>query len=277
MGPFKPMLVASDPSEGRRCASSSQEPPASSAGICSNRCGPTRSSNPDRCWADNLSGTRNLYDAIVRNRGASKPRILFASTGLIYGDPDHPAEPCTERTTLKPASPYACSKAAADLLSYQYTRTANLDIVRVRLFNQIGPRQSADYAVANFARQIAAIEAGQQESTIRTGPLDAERDVTDVRDLCSALAAIMARGTCGEAYNIGQGRTYPMREFLMRLVAMARVPVTVQSENSGRAGDTAIVRADVSRLQHLTGWAPQWTLDATLADILMDWRHRAGE
>jgi GDP-4-dehydro-6-deoxy-D-mannose reductase len=109
---------------------------------------------PDRCWADNLTGTRSLYEAI--HRSGARPRVMFVSTGLVYGDPDGAEQVCDESTPLKPASPYAASKAAADLLSYQYTRHPGLDVVRVRLFNQIGPRLSADYAVPNFARQIAA-------------------------------------------------------------------------------------------------------------------------
>src|SRR5262249_40685375 len=71
---------------------------------------------PDLCWSDNLTATRSLYDAIART--GQKPRILFVSTGLIYGEPDEPGGACDERTTLKPATPYAASKAAADLLSY---------------------------------------------------------------------------------------------------------------------------------------------------------------
>src|SRR5207247_2369629 len=115
---------------------------------------------PELCWDVNLTGTRKLYDAILR--AGLKPRVLFTSTGLVYGDPDAPGERCHEGTTLKPDSPYAASKAAADVMSYQYARTTGLPVVRVRLFNQIGPRQTTDYAVANFARQIAAVEAGKQ-------------------------------------------------------------------------------------------------------------------
>src|SRR5205823_7937752 len=126
----------------------------------------------------------SLYDAIARTD--LRPRILFVSTGLIYGEPDAPDQPCDERTTLKPASPYAASKAAADLLSYQYTRHPGLDVVRVRLFNQIGPRQSADYATANWARQVAAAEAGRQPPVIETGDLSSSRDLTDVRDIVAA-------------------------------------------------------------------------------------------
>ena len=226
---------------------------------------------PDQCWNDNLTATRSLYDAISRT--GLRPRILYISTGLIYGDPDDPDGACDERTTLKPATPYAASKAAADILSYQYTRNPGLDIVRVRLFNQIGPRQSAEYAAANFARQIAAAEAGKQSPVIETGDLTARRDITDVRDMVAAFPLLLETGRTGEAYNAGRGETFRIQELLDKLIALARVKVEVrQKTEPGRKADTAVTRADPRKLRQTTGWTPRITLDQTLADILEDWR-----
>ncbi|MBX9626928.1 MAG: GDP-mannose 4,6-dehydratase [Gemmataceae bacterium] len=225
---------------------------------------------PDRCWRDNLDATRSLYDAVARS--GLRPRVLFVSTGLVYGEPDEPGAACDERTTFKPASPYAASKAAADLLSYQVTRTAGLDVVRVRLFNQVGPRQSADYAVANFARQIAAAEAGRQPPVIDTGDLSAERDVTDIRDVVAAFPLLLDKGVTGEAYNAGRGETYRVRDLLDRLVRLGRVPVEVRERADGRRADTAVTRADTRKLRAATGWSPRIPLDRTLADVLDHWR-----
>jgi GDP-4-dehydro-6-deoxy-D-mannose reductase len=226
---------------------------------------------PARAWADNLTATITLYDAVARS--GLRPRMLFVSTGLIYGEPDRPDEACDERTTLKPASPYAASKAAADLVSYQYTRSAGLDIVRVRLFNQIGPRQSADFAVPNFARQIAAAEIGKQPPVVDTGDLSARRDITDVRDIVASFPLLLERGASGEAYNAARGDSYRIQDLLDRLVSMARVPVRVnQKIEPGRKADTAITRADASKLSAATGWQPRIPLDQSLADILNHWR-----
>jgi len=229
---------------------------------------------PDRCWADNLDGTRALYDAV--HRTGLTPRVVFVSTGLVYGDPDGPEQECDERTVLRPASPYAASKAAADLLSYQYTRHPGLDVVRVRLFNQIGPRQPADYATANWARQVAAAEAGRLPPVIETGDLSSGRDLTDVRDVVAALRLVAEKGRTGEAYNAGRGRTWRMHEVLDRLVKLARVPVEVrQRVEPGRRADTAVTRADNRKLRQTTGWEPRYDLDRSLADILDYWRRAA--
>ena len=226
---------------------------------------------PDLCWADNLTATRSLYDAIVRLK--LSPRIVYISSGLIYGEPDEPDQACNERTTLKPASPYAASKAAADLVSYQYSRTAGLDIMRVRLFNQVGPRQSADYAIANFARQIAAAEAGRQAPVLTTGDLSAQRDMTDVRDMAAALVALAAKGVRGEAYNAGRGQTYRIQDLLDRLIRLARITFEVRANiDPGRKADTSVTKADTSKLHQATGWTPQLTIDQTLADTLDHWR-----
>jgi GDP-4-dehydro-6-deoxy-D-mannose reductase len=225
--------------------------------------------DPAAAWRDNLTATLSLYDAVARS--GLRPRILFASTGLIYGDPDEPGRPCDERTTLKPASPYAASKAAADLASYQYTRNTGLDIVRVRLFNQIGPRQSADYAVANFTRQIAAIESGKQPPRIETGDLSAQRDLTDIRDTVRAFPLLLEKGITGEAYNAGRGETFSMQSILDKLVAMSKVKVEVV-QKADRKADTAVTRADATKLKTTTGWEPCIPLEQTLSDILNHWR-----
>ena len=230
---------------------------------------------PDACWRDNLDGTRVLYRAI-ENSGL-RPRILFASTGLVYGDPDPGRIDLDEAAALKPASPYAASKAAADLLSYQVTRSPGLDVVRIRLFNQIGPRQSSDYAIANFARQIAAIEAGTQPPVLETGDLSAYRDLTDVRDMTAAIRAAIEFGDPAEVYNAGRGEVWRISDVLDRLVASSRVKLEIRSKvEPGRTAETAISRADPAKLRAKTGWRPQYKLDTTLADILAGWRNTKG-
>ena len=228
---------------------------------------------PAAAWTGNLTVTRSLYDAVARS--GLRPRILYVSSGLVYGDAGPGEHVCTEDTPLRPASPYAASKAAADLLSYQQTRSPGLDVVRVRPFNQIGPGQAADYAAANFARQVVAVERGQAQAVEVRGDLSARRDLTDVRDMVTAYIRRLEVGRTGEVYNAGSGQTYRMQDVLDRLVALAGVPVTVEERmDVSRKADTAVTRADISKLRAATGWAPTYPLDRTLADMLADWRGR---
>jgi GDP-4-dehydro-6-deoxy-D-mannose reductase len=230
----------------------------------------------DAAWAGNLNATRNLYEAVIRWGGA--PRILYVGSGLAYGDPERANQVFTEDAPLRPASPYAASKAAADLMSYQYSRAPGLAIVRARPFNHIGPRQSPEFAVAHFARQIAAIEQGRQPPVVETGNLKPQRDLTDVRDTVRAYTMLMERGRVGEAYNIASGEAHAMEVVLNRLLAQAQTRVEVRQKNRlTRETETWAIRASAAKLRQETGWAPQFTLDQTLAHTLEHYRGVASQ
>jgi GDP-4-dehydro-6-deoxy-D-mannose reductase len=229
---------------------------------------------PDAAWGGNLTATRNLYEAIQRWGGG--PRILFVGSGQVYGEPEAPEQAHHEGCALRPNTPYAASKAAADLLSYQVTRTPGLDVVRARPFNHVGPRQSAQFAVAHFAKQVAEIEGGRRPAVLETGNLAPRRDLTDVRDTVEAYLLLLERGRTGEAYNVGTGQALAMQEVLDRLLALAAVRVEVRkSEALVRPTETATVRADAARLRRETGWQPGRSLDQTLRDMLEYWRRMA--
>jgi GDP-4-dehydro-6-deoxy-D-mannose reductase len=220
----------------------------------------------EAAWQGNLTVTRGLYDAVVRWGG--RPRILFVGSGLVDG--------CTEDAPMRPESPYAASKAAGDLLSYQYTRHPGLTIVRVRPFNHIGPRQSPQFAVSHFARQLAAIERGRQPPILETGNLQSCRDLTDVRDVAAAYLLLMERGRCGEAYNVGSGQCHSMQTVLERLIALSGLRVEVRPQASLiRSTDAAIIRANADKLRRETGWSPRFSLDRTLGDVLTYWREQS--
>ncbi len=229
---------------------------------------------PEAAWAGNLTATRTLYDAVARWGG--RPRLLFVGSGLVYGDPDEPGRAHDERTPLAPTSPYAASKAAADLVSYQYTRSAGLDVVRARPFNHIGPRQSPQFAVAHFAQQVAAIDRGRRPAVLECGNLQPRRDLSDVRDVVAAYLLLMERGRTGEAYNVASGEAHSMQSVVDHLRALAAVPIDVrQDPRLVRATETAASRGDTGKLRRETGWRPAHALNETLRDTLDYWR-RAG-
>jgi GDP-4-dehydro-6-deoxy-D-mannose reductase len=226
---------------------------------------------PDAAWTTNLSATRNLYEAVIRWGG--RPRIVYVGSGQIYGDPEHENQLFDERSTLRPTTPYGASKAAADLVSFQYSRTAGLEIIRARPFNQIGPGQVPEFAVAHFARQIAAIEQGRQPPLLETGNLSPRRDLSDVRDAVRAYVLLMEKGRSGEAYNIGTGRAHSMQDIVNRLLTLAGVQAEVrQRADLVRSRDIAEIRANATKLRQETGWTPFLSLDQSLADTLEYWR-----
>jgi GDP-4-dehydro-6-deoxy-D-mannose reductase len=230
---------------------------------------------PDAAWSGNLTATRTLYDAVIR--WGSRPRILFVGSGQIYGSPDSPDAALHENCVLKPDTPYAASKAAADLLSYQVTEQPGLDVVRARPFNHVGPCQSPRYALASFARQVALIEAGRQPAVLQTGNLSPRRDLSDVRDVVEAYRLLMESGRRGEAYNIGSGVALPIGDVLAKLLALTKVQVQVQQQaDLVRAHEPPTLRADAGKLRRETGWQPRFRLEQTLQDMLDYWRKLIG-
>jgi GDP-4-dehydro-6-deoxy-D-mannose reductase len=227
----------------------------------------------DAAWTGNLTATRNLYAAAQRS--GQRPRILFVGSGLVYETSDSPEHAHSESCPLEPTTPYAASKSAADLASYQSAYSGTLDIVRVRPFNHIGPRQSSEYAVSSFARQIASVEREDRPSIVETGNLSPLRDLTDVRDVVRAYILVMEHGRSGDVYNIASGVARSIQSVLDGLLALSRARITQRTNQElVRTADSPVVRGEASKLRRETGWAPQFSFEQTLADTLEHWRRR---
>jgi GDP-4-dehydro-6-deoxy-D-mannose reductase len=195
---------------------------------------------------------------------------------MIYGDPRSPGVPLHEDSPLRPVSPYGVSKAAADLLGCQYALSAGLDIVRVRPFNHIGPRQVPDFAVPSFARQLAEIQRGTRPPVLETGGLSAERDLTDVRDVVRAYLLLMKHGRTGEAYNVASGVSRTMQSVLDELIGLAGVQAEVRTRGDLlRPTEPMRMNVSIAKLRRETGWEPRVTFEQSLRDILEYWRANA--
>ncbi|MDX1746108.1 MAG: GDP-mannose 4,6-dehydratase, partial [Halobacteriales archaeon] len=132
---------------------------------------------------NNIVATVNLLEALRRN-GGNGVRILIACSSEEYGLVPKNRLPVDETTPLNPVSPYAVTKAAADMFGFQYYKSFDIDVVRTRSFNHTGPRRPATYALSDFAKQIVSIEFGRAaDQTIEVGNLSAIRDYSDVRDI----------------------------------------------------------------------------------------------
>lgn len=216
----------------------------------------------------NVLGTHHLLDAI-RGAGLSC-RIVITGSALVYGRSDGPLR---EDSPIAPGSPYAVSKLAQEELAFRAAREDGLDVVLTRPFNHIGPRQKPSFMAPSVARQIAAIERNEADPVLRVGNLQAVRDLSDVRDVVRAYAALMRAGTTGEVYNVCSGVGRSMQQVLDGLVARARVPITVEVDPARfRANDTPVLVGDYGRLRAATGWTPRVDFEQTLDDLLAYWR-----
>jgi GDP-4-dehydro-6-deoxy-D-mannose reductase len=218
----------------------------------------------------NILGTLHLLEAVRRH--APKARILFVSSSNVYRETTA-GRLLTESDALHPLSPYAYSKICGERLCGFYGEVEGVDAVVSRAFPHTGPGQSPDFVCSDWARQIVAIERGLRPPEIQVGNVDVERDFCDVRDVVRAYVRIMERGQSGETYNVSSGTAVSLRRILDLLMSMSPGPAEVTVDPAKiRQTEISSLCGDSRKLREATGWAPVFSLERTLADLLEFWR-----
>jgi GDP-4-dehydro-6-deoxy-D-mannose reductase len=227
--------------------------------------------SPRATFLANALGTLNVLEAA---REAGVERTLAVTSADVYGRVTEDELPLDEHQPLRPVSPYAASKVAADALAQQAWLGHRLPVIRVRAFNHLGPGQSANFVAPSLAARIARNEReGGDEVPI--GNLSPRRDVTDVRDVVRAYRLLIEHGEPGEVYNVCSGHAVAVQDIAERLLAMAQRPMhLVTDPELQRPVDIPVLVGDNSKLAATTGWTPTIPLETTLADVLADWRAR---
>ena len=220
--------------------------------------------------AGNVLATHYLLDALRRAGGPC--RVLVAGSATVYAPSPRPLR---EDDPIAPNSPYARTKLAQEQLCVRAVKEDGVDVIVARPFNHTGPRQRPDFVAPGMARQIALIERGELPPLIEVGNLDAQRDLTDVRDTVRGYELLMEHGKAGEVYNVASGVARSIRSVLDMLVQRASVAVEVSVDPDRlRPLDTPIILGDATRLRSATGWAPRIPFEQTLDDLLEYWRSR---
>jgi GDP-4-dehydro-6-deoxy-D-mannose reductase len=231
-----------------------------------------------RSWATttatlavNVRATHHLIEGLREEH--IDATMLIPSSAMVYAPADRPLR---EDDRIGPASPYALSKLAQELVGMDNPGGPRVMIARA--FNHLGPRQSPEFAASGFARTIAQIELGHRRPEVEVGNLDARRDLTDVRDTVRAYRLILERGLPGRRYNVCTGHAVAIRALLDLLLAKARVPVRVTIDRTRlRPNDVPLVVGDPERIQRELGWQPQRSLEQSLEDLLRFWRESLGD
>lgn len=221
---------------------------------------------PRETFDVNFIGTFNLLNALKAVNFTG--RMLYVGSGDMYGCVSETALPIMEETPLRPRSPYAVSKVAAEALCYQWSQTENFEILMARPFNHIGPGQGLQFVVPVLASQLAMIAKGLRKPILEVGDVDVTRDFSDARDIVRAYRAILQGGRNGEAYNVCSGRETSIREILERLVEISGLSVSIQpSGDRFRPSEQRRMVGSFKKLHIETGWVPEITLEKSLSDI----------
>lgn len=230
---------------------------------------PQSFAEPRECVTVNIEGSVALLEA-VRELDFTC-RILLASSTEVYS-PALDDTPLDVGSAIHPRTPYGVSKLAMEHMAGIYASAYNMQIVVTRTTNHTGPGQDGPYAVTSFAKQIVAIERGEQEE-LKHGDLTSFKSYLDVRDVVKAYR--LAIDMSPYVYNIASDETYEMQGLLDRLVANAKVPVKTSK-------DTALIRPYApyktryqtsSKLKE-AGWKPEYNIERTLQDTLQYWRNK---
>jgi GDP-4-dehydro-6-deoxy-D-mannose reductase len=228
--------------------------------------------NPARTFEVNATGTLHVLEAA--RRLGTNPRVLIVCSAEVYGTVGADQLPIDEETPLRPVTPYAASKVAAEFLGLQAYLGHGLPVFRVRAFNHVGPAQSGTFVVSDLARRIAESERSGA-TVLRVGNLSPRRDFTDVRDVVRAYRLLVEKGTPGEVYNVCSGQAIAIEDLAQRLLALAGVDLVLETDPElVRPVDVPVLLGDPTRIREAVGWEPVIPLDETLRDVLTDWRQR---
>jgi len=235
----------------------------------------TARQDPDHAWKVNFHGTMHLAWALSQH--APDCQMLFVSTADAYGASFKAGKPLDEHAPLAPLNVYAHTKAAADF-ALGGMAGQGLRVIRLRAFNHTGPGQTADFVVPAFACQIARISAGLQPPVLEVGNLNTWRDFLDVRDVCNAYVACIARRdhlAPGTILNVASGEPRRIGDMLMALAALAGVKLEIKPDPSRiRDTDIRLACGNASRARDQLGWVPAIPWTKTLQDVLEDWHGR---
>jgi len=224
--------------------------------------------DPGVAWSVNAAGTARLLGELGRRRKAEEadPLVLVVSTAEVYGAA--PARPLRETDPVAPRSPYAASKAGAELAAIETRVRTGLRVMIARAFPHTGPGQDERFVAPAFARRLRGARlAGAR--VVKVGNLDAVRDFLDVRDVAAAYVALLGRGAAGETYNIASGRGVPLQELFDRLAAIVGVNAIAEPDPEFmRPADIPHLVGDAGKIAAATGWAPAIPFDQTLSDLV---------
>ena len=227
---------------------------------------------PFRSHVTNVEGTATVLDHCAR----FDKRVLVASSSEVYGD--HPGENELEETARRIYGPttatrwaYAAAKAIDEFLALARHKEDGLDCVIARLFNTVGPGQSARYG-----NVIPAFVA----NALAGSPLEVHGDGTQVRCFCHvsdvvrALSGLMdADGTSGEIYNVGSNRPIRILDLAERVRELtdssSEIVYVPYGEVYGHGIEDMQHRAPaIAKIRDAIGWRPTLDLEHILVDVI---------
>lgn len=199
---------------------------------------------------NNILGTYNVLEAVKRNNC----RLIFISTCEVYGDGHDPKHTSLlhEAAELRPNSPYAASKAAADRMCYSYYQSFGTDVTIVRPFNIYGERQKGGQFGALIPKLVS--QALRGDDLVIFGDGNATRDYFHVSDIIQGYVLVLADASLkGKVINFATGKNVRVKDIAEYIASKLKVKVVY---GPPRPAEVSRLPADISFARSL-GFNPQ--------------------
>ncbi len=210
----------------------------------------------------NILGTQNIVDLAVLLKVR---RIIFASSSSVYGINKN--IPWSESDfDLKPISPYATSKIAAENILKTYSELSNLEVVSLRLFTVYGPSQRPDLAIHKFTKLIS------DNKTIELyGDGSTSRDYTYVNDVVSAFEKSISLKLENkyEVFNIGNNKTIKLLDLVKTIEKTIEKTAKINFKEE-QQGDVPLTFSNISKAENKLNYNPKTTIDIGITEFI-DW------
>jgi GDP-4-dehydro-6-deoxy-D-mannose reductase len=223
-------------------------------------------------WQVNVGGVFGLLWGL-HQAGCSRIRVVSVGSAAEYTMPA--TCPLSEDSPASGASVYGRTKSAQTGLALALGRDLGLDVMVARTFNLTGPGLSSRLVAGWLCEQFAREDVPE----IEIGNMASARDFLDVRDAVRAYWLLACVGIPGTVYNVCSGKATTVERLLELMSQISgRCPEIKVAAERVRASDPSMCYGDAGRLHEATGWSPEFSLEASLRDMMNERRaaHAAG-
>ena len=222
---------------------------------------------PQTTMMVNVVGALNIMEA-AKNCSAS-PKVMFIGSSEEYVTI---SEPISEKTELDASNPYGISKITQERFAKLYRDRYGMKIYCVRPFNHTGAGQRDSFVLPSFCKQVAEIEKSGKPGVIKVGNLTVQRDFSHVKDIVRAYRLIIESDNCEVVYNVGSGKSYPLKEILDYIVGLSSQRIEVEADPERfRPSDQPVICCDHRLITKELGWEPEYTVFDALKEMYSDY------
>lgn len=230
---------------------------------------PAAGADPAATYEVNTLGAGRLLAALAQRHKAAraKARVLIVGSAEQYGAHDRSECPLLETAAQRPATVYAASKAAQEVIALQASKQFDIPVIFTRSFNHSGLGQESRFLLPGLIQRLRSLSQ-TGETRLPVGNTTPVRDFLHVTDAVSAYIALLEKGRSGEAYNVASGKGWSVAELIEMALRITSVEARPERDESlARPVDVEWLVGDSNKLRTETGWAPRHSVEDVMREL----------